>query len=123
MKIAASLLIVAALAILGAWEASWRLDHPLAGDSIVSPSDDYVAQERTLPESSVVPYGHGVFVRRAYIPFWATSRLVFAGYCKPEVRLAWSAPKQLEVGCVVAEGAVVQFPHPAGVTVLHGGGA
>lgn len=123
MKIAASALVVAALVALFAWEALWRFDHSLAGDSIVSPSGKYVAQKCSLPERSVVPYGQGVFVRRAHIPLWATSRLVFAGYCKPEVRLLWLDAKQLEIGCVVAEGTVLQFPHPAGITVLHDSGA
>jgi hypothetical protein len=123
MKILASLLVVVAVAVLAGWEVLWRLDHSLAGNPIASPAGDYVAQERSLPEGSEVPYGQGVFVRRAGVPLWATSRLVFAGYCKPEVRLAWPTAKQLAVGCIVAEGSVLQFPPPAGITVVHDGGA
>ena len=123
MKILASLLVVAAITVLAVWEVLWRLDHSLAGNPIASPSGDYVAQERSLPESAELPYGQGVFVRRTYIPLWATSNLVFAGYCKPDIRLAWPAAKQLTVGCVVAEGTVLQFPPPAGITVVHDGGA
>lgn len=44
-------------------------------NSIASPAGDYVAQERSLPEGSELPYGHGVFVRRAGVPLWATSKL------------------------------------------------
>ena len=123
MKILASLLVVAAIALLASWEALWRMDHSPAEDPTSSPSGDYVAQERTLPEGSDLPYGQGVFVRRGYIPLWATSKLVFAGYCKPDIRLAWPTAKQLTVGCVVAEGSVLQFPPPTGITVIHDGGA
>ena len=124
MKILASLLlVVAVVVVLAAWEALWRLDHSLAGNSIASPTGDYVAQERSLPERSELPYGRGIFVRRAGVPLWVTSKLVFAGYCKPKMRLAWPTAKQLAVGCVVVEGSVLQFPAPAGITVIHSGGA
>ena len=123
MKILASLVVIAAMAALAAWEVLWRLEHSLPGHSVASPSGDYVAQERSLPESSELPYGQGVFVRRAYLPLWATSKLVFAGYCKTDMRLTWPTAKQLSVGCVVAEKSALQFPHPAGITVVHDGGA
>jgi hypothetical protein len=119
MKILASLLVVAAIATLVAWEAMWRFDHALPEDSITSPQGDHVAQERALPEDSELPYGQGVFVRRAYVPLWATSKLVFAGHCKPDLRVAWSAARQLTVACVVAEGEVLMPPPPAGITVVH----
>ena len=118
----AILLVVIAITALAAWELLWRLDHSLAGNPAASPSGDYVAQERALPEGSDLPYGQGIFVRRAYLPLWATSRLVFAGYCKPEIRLAWPTAKQLTVGCVVVEGSALRFPPPAGITVVHDGG-
>jgi len=123
MKILASLLVVVTVAGLAALEVLWRLDHSLTGNPIASPTGDYVAQERSLPEGSELPYGQGIFVRRAGVPLWVTSKLVFAGYCKPEIRLAWPTAKQLAVGCVVVEGSVLQFPPPAGIMVVHSGGA
>jgi len=123
MKIFASLLVVAAVAALAAWEVLWRFEHSIAGNPVASPTGDYVAQDRSLPESSELPYGQGVFVRRASLPLWATSKLVFAGYCNPEVRLVWLTANQLSVGCVVAEGSILKFPPPAGITVVHDGGA
>ena len=99
----------------------WRLDHSPPGD--VAASGSYLAQVRTLSEGSVRPYGQGVFLRHRYIPLWATSKLVFESYCDPDMRLVWTTDKQLAVGCVVAEGTVVQFPPPAGITVIHDGGA
>ncbi|WP_345294898.1 hypothetical protein [Luteimonas vadosa] len=123
MKILASLLVVVAALALVAWEALWRLEHLPAKRPVASPTGDYVAQQRSLPERSDLPYGQGIFVRHHGLPLWATSKLVFAGYCKPGIRLAWPSAKQLTVSCVVAEGSVLQFPPPAGITVVHDGGA
>jgi hypothetical protein len=123
MKIFASLLVIAVVAALAVWELLWRFDHPLPGQAAASLQGDYVAQARTLPEGSELPYGQGVFVRNRYMPLWATSKLVFAGYCKPDVRLAWPTAEQLTIGCVVAEGAVMRFSPPAGIVIIHDGGA
>src|SRR3546814_4026850 len=85
MKILASLLVATAIAALGAWEAFWRFDHFPSGDVAAPATGNYIAQIHTLPEGSVRPYSQGVFVRHRYIPLWVTSKLVFAGYCKPEI--------------------------------------
>jgi len=121
MKIATPLLLVIVLSLLAIaiWEVVWRFDHSLAGDPVVSPAGDYVAQLRSLPEGAVVPYGQGVFVRRALVPLWSVSRLVFAGYCETDVRATWLTSRQIRVGCAIAEGSAVPFPHPAGITVIH----
>jgi hypothetical protein len=123
MKILASLLLLAALGAIVVWEVLWRLDHPLPGDLSAASGGSYVAQQRTLPEGSELPYGQGVFVRHRYVPLWATSKLVFAAYCKPEMALAWPTSDHLAISCVVAEGQVTQFPTPSGITVTHDGGA
>ena len=123
MKLLAYLLVVIAAGGLLSWEAWWRFDHPIPKITVRSPDGDYVAQVRTLTEQKVLPYGQAVFVRHNYIPLWATSKMVFVAYCKPDVTLAWRTSKQLAIGCIVAEGAVKQFPPPAGVIVVHDGGA
>ena len=123
MKILASLLVVAALTVPVAWEVLWRFDHPLPGDTAASPSGSYIAQARSLPEGSELPYGQGVFLRHRYLPLWAASTMVFAAYCKPDIRLGWPTTKRLTVGCSVAEGTVVLFPPPGDITVVHDGGA
>ena len=123
MKALAFLLVVAAIALLAGWEILWRLDHSPAGAVVTSTDGRFVAQERSLPEGSELPYGHGVFVRRSGLPFWAASKLAFAAYCRPEVRLAWAPEQQLNVICVVAEGSVLSLSAPAGITVNHVGGA
>ena len=101
----------------------WRFDHFPAENVVTSADGTYIAQERTLPEGSVRPYGQGVFIRHRFNPFWASSKLVFAGYCKPDMRLTWTKPSQLTIGCIVSEGTVVQFSAPEGVTVALGGDA
>ncbi len=123
MRILAALLVVTAIAALLAWELLWRFDHPLPNDAVTSPQGEFVAQTRTLPEGSELPYGHGVFVRHRYLPLWAASNLVFAAYCKPDVSLAWPAAQQLSVGCAIFERTAIRFPPPAGITVVHDGGA
>jgi hypothetical protein len=55
MKIAAAVILVVAIAIVGAWEALWRFDHFPAESVVISASGSYVAQERTLPEGSIRP--------------------------------------------------------------------
>jgi hypothetical protein len=123
MKIFASLLAIATVVALAGWELLWRMEHSPTGITVPSPDGAFFAQERSLPEGAVRPYGQAVFVRRAGLPFWAASKMVFAGYCKPEVGLAWPAARQLRIGCIVAEGSVVTFAAPSGVTVVHDGGA
>jgi hypothetical protein len=122
VKTAAVLIAIATLCLVGAWEAWWRFQHAAAGGGPTL-SGQYVAQFRRLPEGSVRPYGQGVFVRYRYVPLWATSRLVFAGYCKPGTRsVVWSRLDKLTVRCVVAEGTTVQFSPPAGVILVEASG-
>jgi hypothetical protein len=116
MKFVAALIVVVLAIGLIAWEANWRIDHMIPGPS--SSSGDYVAQTRSLPEGSVLPYGYGVFVRSRYIPLWATSTLVFAGYCKPDPQLQWLSAKQLSVKCA-DDGSAKLFLAPDGVVVTH----
>ena len=123
MKILASFLLLAALGTIVLWEVAWRFDHPLPGDVSAAPGGSYVAQQRSLLEGSALPYGQGVFVRHRYVPLWATSKLIFAAYCKPEMALAWPTSDHLVVRCVVEEGQVLQYPAPWGITVIHDGGA
>lgn len=124
MKIFVSILVLlVSLALLTGLEVWWRLDHSPAGVAVAPSTGGHVAQERSLPEGSELPYSQGVFVRRYGIPLWVTSRLVFAGYCKSDVRLAWPTPKQLTVSCVVDEGGVFYLPPPDGITVIHDSGA
>ena len=122
MKILASLLLLTALGTIVVGEMLWRFDHPLPGNVSVASGGFYVAQQRTLPEASELPYGQGVFVRHRYIPLWATSQLVFAAYCEPKMALAWPTSDHLTIRCVVEEGRVMQFPAPSGIAVTHDGG-
>ena len=122
MKILAPLLLLAVIAAIGAWESLWRFDHRMPEGATATAN--YVAQIRTLPEGSVRPYGHGVFIRHRHIPLWATSTLVFAGYCNHEhVAIAWTTAQELTVRCVPSEGTVVELPPPTGITVIHDGEA
>ena len=122
MKILASILLTVAFCGLMAWEANWRLDHSNPGQSVATPDGLYVAQARSLPEVGVLPYGRVVFVRLRFVPLWATSKMVFAAYCKPGEQLTWRSSNQLEVGCIVSEGAVMRFPAPDGIVVTIGSG-
>ena len=117
-------LILLVLTITGAvaWEWLWHIGRGAHGPSVPSPSGIFVAQIHFLPEGSVVPYGQGVQVRYRFLPFWSTSTLVFAGYCKPGMRLHWRSGNELDVECIVAEGTPKMLPAPKGVVVTHVGG-
>lgn len=117
------IIYVIATVVLGlglfSWEANWRIGHSVRGH--VSSGGAYVAQVYSMPEGSALPYGQGVYVRRRYIPLWATSAIVFAGYCKPEIQLQWLTAKHLSVKCAIAEGVPKQFSTPGDVVVTHDG--
>ncbi len=82
-----------------------------------------MAQIRFLDEDpAAAPYGQGVFVGKRYWPQWATSKLVFAGYCKPEMKLHWTDANHLAVECVTTERAPKLFPAPDGIHVSLRGG-
>jgi hypothetical protein len=119
MKFLGALIVVVLAIGLIAWEANWRIDHMVPGP--ISSGGNYIAQTRSLPEGSVLPYEQGVFVRSRHIPFWATSTLVFAGYCKPEVQLQWLTAQHLSVRCA-DDGSSKLFRAPDGVVVTHDGG-
>lgn len=115
----ASLAVILGIALF-IWEASWRLDRIVQGD--LASDGNYVAQFWAMPEGSALPYGQGVYVRHWYNPFWATSTLVFAGYCRPKETLQWLTPNHLLVKCGIAEGAPKSFPPPGNIVVTHDDG-
>lgn len=111
----ATIVVIALLVLLslGAWEALWRFDHRLMHRPAVSPSGSQVAEVRSMPEGSRVPYGSGVFLQ----PRWAVllsvqSELVFAGYCG-SIETNWQAARRLRVDCELSEGE----PYVAGPVV------
>lgn len=102
----ATIVVIALLVllVLGGREALWRLDHPLMQRPAVSPSGSQVAEVRSMPEGSRVPYGSGVFLQ----PRWAVllsvqSELAFAGYCG-SIEMNWQAARRLRVDCELSEG-------------------
>lgn len=115
--------ICIALAIgVGAREWMWRMEHgALDSGSALSPSGKYLAEARMLSEGDVVPYGQGVFVRNPHTPFSSASTLVFAGYCRPEIRAQWRSAKELVVECVVSEGTSKLLSPPDDMVVTHDG--
>jgi len=112
----ATIVVIALLVLLalGAWEALWRFDHRLMQRPAVSPSGSQVAEVRSMPEGSRVPYGSGVFLQ----PRWAAvllsvqSELAFAGYCG-SIETNWQAAHRLRVDCELSEGE----PYVAGPVV------
>ena len=108
--------VLVALGAVTAWETLWRLQHlPVGGTGF---GKHHVAQVRSLPESSELPYGQGIFVRYRFLPIWATSRLVFAAYCAPGVSIEWSASGQLAINCDTEKGRELNLSPPVGVTVV-----
>ncbi len=88
---------------LSAREMLWRLDHPLIQEAVPSPSGSQVAEVRSLPEGSLVPYGTGVFLR----PNWAVvqsfhAELAFAGYCGT-IAARWPSDQRLSIQCELLE--------------------
>jgi hypothetical protein len=95
---------IAGLAILGAREALWRVDHRTVQPSVASPSGAQLAEVRAMPEGSVVPYGTGVFLRSRWaVLLGMQAELVFAGYCGA-IKPAWPNPQLLEMECELLEG-------------------
>ena len=85
-------------------EALWRINHIPAGPSAVTIAG-IVFETRLLPERSLVPYGVGVFARRAWNPLGSLdSTLVFAAYCERELALSRSSDGALEIVCTPREG-------------------
>jgi len=123
MKVLGTLVIAALLALLSYWEISWRLVHFEDGPSVASPTGRLVAQVRNLPESSDLPYGSGVFVRRSFPPLWASSEMVLAAYCKGAASVSWRSERHLEVKCEHSEGPILRPTINLGITVSFVGGA
>jgi hypothetical protein len=129
LKAFVSLAIAGCLAVL-AWgvarERMWDLEHSPRGGEKAQPSPGlYIAQVRSLSEGdTAAPYGQGVFLRHRQMQRWSTSTLVFAGYCKPEIKLAWLSARELAVECKIAEGVPKLLPAPKGIAVtVRGGGS
>ncbi len=122
------LLPVAVCLAIPAWgiarEWMWELEHsPQDGDRIQPSPGPYIAQVRALSEGDVVaPYGQGVFLRHRRRPHWSTSTLVFAGYCKPELKLVWLSARELAIECKIAEGTPKLLSAPKGILVTVGTG-
>ena len=101
------------------WSVAWGVERMEIGVKAVSPDGDNIAQFYTLPENSVTPYGHGVYLHRRLVPAWVSSRLVFAAYCSPNMQLHWRTPKELVVTFNVIEGEPKVLPPPKGIVVTH----
>ncbi|MFZ6818978.1 hypothetical protein [Undibacterium sp. Ji22W] len=117
---------LAAFVWVSAREKMWDLEHaPLGSESAQASPGLYVAQVRSLSEGdSAAPYGQGVFLRHRQMPRWSTSTLVFAGYCKPEMKVAWVSAHKLAVKCTIAEGNPKLLPAPANIVVtVNAGGS
>jgi len=122
MKYLAAVLF-ALLAIAGIYGKAllWGVDHTAIGPPSVSANGLYVSRFYTLPETSEVPYGLGVFVRLRFIPAWISSDIVFAAYCANDQHIDWKEPKEIVVSCDVQEGKPHFFPAPHGIKVTHAG--
>jgi hypothetical protein len=99
----AGLAILLLLAVGVVREAMWRMSYYL-DDSTPSPNDAILADIRSLPQGSALPYGQGVYLRSQ----WALSQryqsdLVFAGHCHL-LRVIWDSDTKLRIGCSVREG-------------------
>lgn len=117
MRWSALFVLLIALGALAGWEILWRMHHfPVSAPVF---GGHHIAQVRSLPDSSELPYGHGIFVRHRRLPLWTTSRLVFAAYCKPGASAQWLAGSQLTVHCTVAQGQPLRFPPPEGITLVN----
>lgn len=117
VKVLGSLILAILVAALAYSEISWRLDHVVGGPVVADQNSHFVAQVRTLPERSPLPYGHGVYVRRSFLPLWASSRLVLAAYCKGRASVSWVSARHVEVRCESPEGEVLQPANNLGITV------
>ena len=99
----AVVLVVGATVLTGR-EALWRIDHIPAGPSAVTIAG-IVFETRLLPERSIVPYGVGVFARKAWNPLRSLdTTLVFAASCGKELALSRASDGALEIVCTPQEG-------------------
>lgn len=99
----AGLAILLLLAAGVVQEALWRMRNYL-DDSTPSPDDSILADIRSMPAGSELPYGDGVYLRSQ----WAVSQryqsdLVFAGHCRL-LRVIWDSDTKVRIGCSVREG-------------------
>jgi hypothetical protein len=110
-RYALSAALAAALALAGI-EVVWRLDAVFQE----VPGGWWVAEERTLPEGSILPYGTAVYIRPRYVPFHRPfSRLVALGHCG-SVDLTWESAGRLRVTCVNSEGEpMATYPNVYGI--------
>ena len=120
MRLLVLIVVIFAIGAIGIWEALWRFDYFPLGDAI---SGKYhIAQVRTLTEDSELPYGQGAFVRRRFIPLWASSKLVFSAYCERSMSVEWQAADRLSVNCVLTKSGKLKLSTPADIDVVHNNG-
>jgi hypothetical protein len=104
--------LILLLAVAGR-EALWRFDHLLMQAAAASPSGYQVAEGRSMPEGSKMPYGSGVFLQSRWaVLHSAQSELAFAGYCS-EIGANWQAERRLRIDCELSEGE----PYVAGASL------
>lgn len=116
--------------VVGAFEALWRLEHVTLQPPTPSPDGHLVAEVRSLPEGSILPYATGVFIRPHWLPLLGLgATAVFGGYCE-RLQLAWLADDRLAVHCdgdearptrlrATAWGAVIDIDGNATATDAH----
>lgn len=109
--------VVLVVALAGR-EALWRFDHPLMQAAAASPDGSRVAEVRSMPEGSRMPYGSGVFLQSRWVVLRsAQSELAFAGYCS-DIGANWPAERRLRIECELSEGEpYVVGPSLGGTTV------
>ena len=116
-EIVSAYCVAVTIGVIGIWEALWGFQYfPLGG---AFSGRYHVAQVRTLTEDSELPYGQGVFVKRQFIPLWATSKLVFAAYCERAASVEWQAVGRLAVNCVLTKDGKLNFSTPTDIDVVH----
>ena len=104
MRIAAVVAVLIAVLAFGGLELMWRLEHPVIQQASSSPSGTQVAEARSMPEGSVVPYGSGVFLRSKWAVLLSVqSELAFAAYCA-DITAHWPREQQLSIHCELLEG-------------------
>lgn len=104
MRLLAIVVVLLAISGVGVAELLWRLDHPLLQPSATSPSGSQVADARSMPEGSAVPYGSGVFLRPKFAVLLSMqAELAFAAYCGT-LTSQWPSEQRLNIDCELLEG-------------------
>jgi hypothetical protein len=117
MRVLAVVIVVLTLSGIGAVEVTWRLDHPLLQPSTTSPNGSRVADARSMPEGSEVPYGSGVFLRpKSAVLLSMQAELAFAGYCGA-LKTQWPSEHRVDVDCELLEGTPIVRASAGGTSV------